>query len=363
MQFNLLFLVIFSTIAAKIAEATQKTSDESYDVVAYIIDNGIDSQAYSFVFGQTPNKINIIQDAPWKTNVNYIPLNHGTIVADILLNSYIDCTSTNDCERHRKVFGLNSELTPPSLRIVSVPIRPYNGSILSEMTRAFTNATLDCTNLRTKNPHLNCVINMSMIAYIEDEVKTLKPDGLDAAVASLMQAIYHASKTNIAIIVAAGNHGTNACKYLPAIIIQDIKTNNNDGPILVVGGYDAESKNILAFSNYGKCVNTYRAGNKIESLEIRDGDGPLSGTSFAAPVAAGQIAAFLHRLGQTPHKHKMCLLHQAIKKTDPFQPILFSRILTKKSDPYTQTCTNTHLQQSFMALVQKSASCKPGAIS
>jgi len=241
----------------------------------------------------------------------------------------------------------HSELTPPSLRIVSAPIRPYNGSILSEMTRAFTHATRNCTGLRIQNPNLNCVINMSMIADNEDEIKTLKQDGFDAAVSNLIQAMYQASEANIAITISAGNQGTDACKHMPARIMQGIKTNKGDGPILVVGGYDVDSKNILAFSNYGKCVNTYRAGNKIESVAIRAGDGPLSGTSFAAPVAAGQIAAFLHQLGQIPHKHKMCLLNQAIEKTDPFQPILFSRPLTKKSVKYTQICNDADTQQIF----------------
>lgn len=90
-------------------------------------------------------------------------------------------------------------------------------------------------------------------------------------------------KYGMPIIAAAGNGGTDACTNSPARSVY----------VISVGATDSQDQ-ITPFSNFGRCVDGYAPGLKIQGASI-GGDKlytVLSGTSQASPLVAG-IAAML----------------------------------------------------------------------
>ncbi len=90
-------------------------------------------------------------------------------------------------------------------------------------------------------------------------------------------------KYGVPIIAAAGNEGTDACTNSPARSLY----------VISVGAADSQDQ-VTSFSNFGRCVDGYAPGLKIQGASI-GGDKlytVLSGTSQAAPLMTG-IAAML----------------------------------------------------------------------
>ncbi len=90
-------------------------------------------------------------------------------------------------------------------------------------------------------------------------------------------------KFGVPIIAAAGNEGTDACTNSPARSLY----------VISVGAVDSVDQ-VTSFSNFGRCVDGYSPGLKIQGASI-GGDKlytVLSGTSQAAPLMTG-IAAML----------------------------------------------------------------------
>ncbi len=103
-------------------------------------------------------------------------------------------------------------------------------------------------------------------------------DALDAAVAATVG-------DGVNVVVAAGNSGKDACTTSPARVAVAV----------TVGALDASDTG-AAFSNFGSCLDIFAPGVDIVSTSNATSTATTSmtGTSMAAPHAAGAVAALLH---------------------------------------------------------------------
>lgn len=86
---------------------------------------------------------------------------------------------------------------------------------------------------------------------------------------------------NVAVmVIAAGNDNADACELSP-----------NSKRVAIVGSTNID--NVMSqFSNYGSCVTMNAPGESIVSLCPDQHECYMSGTSMAAPIVAGSIAAY-----------------------------------------------------------------------
>ena len=137
------------------------------------------------------------------------------------------------------------------------------------------------------------VVNLSLGGYTEDDAG---PPALLAAIARLIE-------RGTAVVAAAGNAGEDpefqGRPFWPAAL----------DDVIAVGAYDsttsAATPPLASFSNSGPWVNLYAPGVNVQSTYLRaemadehgarfDGWATWSGTSFAAPQIAAEIASRLH---------------------------------------------------------------------
>ena len=99
-------------------------------------------------------------------------------------------------------------------------------------------------------------------------------------------AVRRSARRGVLYTVAAGNEGANACHTSPARA--GAGTNNGIVTVAATGGSGSEA----GFSNFGRCVDIWAPGVGI--LSTRRGGGTIrkSGTSAAAPHAAGGAALY-----------------------------------------------------------------------
>jgi subtilisin family serine protease len=103
----------------------------------------------------------------------------------------------------------------------------------------------------------------------------------------LNQAAQSLVNDGVVVTVAAGNNNADACDYSPGSAIGTIS----------VGAIDSSDVRSY-FSNYGACVDIFAPGSKILSTTIGSSSSYKSGTSMAAPHAAG-VAAMIWSLHPT----------------------------------------------------------------
>lgn len=86
----------------------------------------------------------------------------------------------------------------------------------------------------------------------------------------------------ITYTVAAGNENTNACNRSPARAAEAVTV-----------GATTSSDARASYSNYGTCLDVFAPGSNITSAWLNNGTNAISGTSMAAPHAAGAAALYL----------------------------------------------------------------------
>jgi hypothetical protein len=106
--------------------------------------------------------------------------------------------------------------------------------------------------------------------------------GGPAADAAMRDAVAYAASKDVVLVAAAGNEGDTARSYPAAL----------DG-VLSVGATDGSRR--AAFSTYGGWVDVAAPGRGIYTTLAGGGYGRWDGTSFAAPIVAGQAALLLAR--------------------------------------------------------------------
>ena len=107
--------------------------------------------------------------------------------------------------------------------------------------------------------------------------------------AAVNNATANLSNSGVAVAVAAGNSGSDACTYSPASTPQAITAAASDS-----------ADRSASFTNHGSCVDLYAPGVSITSTYLNGGTAVLSGTSMASPHVAGVAAIYKQVNGDQP---------------------------------------------------------------
>jgi len=223
---------------ATTANKTYKYSTTGAGVTAYVVDSGV-RLTHSQFGGRATSGYDFVDDDTNASDCN----GHGTHVAGTIGGS---------------TYGVAK-----AVRIVSVRVLDCNGAgWASDIV-----ASLDwIVAHKGSGP---AVVNMSVGAA------AFQP--LDDAVARTVSA-------GIAVVVAAGNAGTNACTTSPA----------RAKAAITVGATDAKDTR-ASWSNYGSCLDVFAPGVDIKSASVDSNSATttMSGTSMATPHTTGAVARYL----------------------------------------------------------------------
>lgn len=177
-------------------------------------------------------------------------------------------TSTEDCAGHGTfVAGAAAGATlgsAPAASIVPVRILPCTGSGVWSQIISGVNWVIAQHVAGTP-----AVINLSIGG---------------ASSSSFDTAVRNAILDGIVVVAAAGNQSADACSYSPARVAEAITVAATDS-----------ADGLASFSNRGTCVDLSAPGVNVASATFASDTGSSggSGTSFAAPLAAGAAAAYL----------------------------------------------------------------------
>ncbi len=218
---------------------TYNFNNNGTGVNAYIIDTGIHANHIDFG-GRVNGGFTFIDDGFGTGDC----LGHGTSVAGVVGGT---------------TWGVANNVN-------LIPVRVFGCS--GTTTTALTMAGIDWVSA---NAQLPAVANLSFGGSITTETAIR-----DLAINNLIN-------TGVTVVIAAGNSDVDACNVSPARIPD----------ALTIAAAD-ENDNRASFSNFGSCVDLFAPGVSIHTTYHQGNlTTKKSGTSFAAPFAAGTAARCL----------------------------------------------------------------------
>lgn len=182
--------------------------------------------------------------------------------AKTVYNSYGG--NNDDCTGHgTAVAGTIGGKTGGVAKKVNLRAVKFSGCSGSGTTSTLLSAIQWIQNNRT-NP---AVVNMS--------ISTGYSQAVNDAVEKLI-------RSGVFVAAAAGNYNTDACRYSPA-----------SAPSVFTVAATDRSTSKASYSSYGKCIDSYAPGSDIWTAKKGGGLIYYTGTSMAAPHAAGVAALYL----------------------------------------------------------------------
>ncbi|KAJ3351160.1 subtilisin-like serine protease [Allomyces javanicus] len=233
-------------ISARSKPAVTATSAGQYAFMAragvgvdvYVLDTGV-FQQHSDFGGRAILGVNLVNEADGDLN------GHGTFVASVM-------AGTN--------YGVAKNANIIDVKVLNAAGSGFWSTVVAAINWVVNRAT------STGRPS---IINMS----ISGDFSTF-----------LNNAITAATQANVHVVVAAGNSAADAC----------VKSPSSCSAAVVVGSM-SRLDTISSFSNYGNCVTLFAPGEAVlgASTVGVNASKLMSGTSMAAPQAAGVIAQLL----------------------------------------------------------------------
>lgn len=245
-------------IGADASSALAGNGSGAVNVRAYIIDTGIDT-------GHAD--LNVVQHVNFAGGQNRDCNGHGTHVAGTVAAR----------DNAADVVG-----AAPGAPLIGVKVLGCSGS-------GWTSGVIKGVDWVTANAQKPAIANMSLGGGVN---------------VSLDDAVRNSANRGVVYAVAAGNSGADACNSSPA------RAGTHDG-IITVAATDSGDKE-ASWSNYGSCVDIWAPGVSILSTRRGGGTTTMSGTSMAAPHAAGGAALYLSsNSGASP-----AMVEAALKSAD-----------------------------------------------
>ncbi|HUP44856.1 MAG TPA: S8 family serine peptidase [Thermoanaerobaculia bacterium] len=227
-------------------------------VTVYVVDTGI-AAGHADFGGRVTAGFNALSDGGDSTDCN----GHGTHVAALVGGTK---------------FGTATEAT-----LVPVRVLDCNGSGTLSTLLAGLDWVLEQQTLSPGPAVVNMSLGGSSSSALDTQVNTVIAAG-------------------VTTVVAAGNFNEDACRTSPARV-----------PAAITVGATTETDQRAAFSNYGSCVDLFAPGTHILSAwhASPTSTAVTSGTSAAAPIAAGVAAVWL---GKYPEARPDTVAHALVSQ-------------------------------------------------
>lgn len=235
---------------------------EHRDIRVYVVDSGI-RETHIDLTQRVANWIGVA--APLGGAYEHLCNSHGTMMAALIAGQQL---------------GISDRAQLIDVNVMPCDARGKGQIYASDILTALDAIELDQIRLGLRQEPF--VINMSLATHAE---WVQSKDSAVFTETAMVQAVQEfIEKTDAIIVAAAGNDAQDACLYFPAMIPN----------VITVGAIDQNEK-MAAFSNHGRCVDTFALGVEVPTAGSQLDTKLLasSGTSHAAAVVSG-IAA--HRL-------------------------------------------------------------------